>query len=322
MLFLLRLIIGLVIEGMVLWLTVGLDSVIDSMSASFGVMAAVYGIVAYFLGWIFVRLMEKFTASAWGVSVYDRLVNFCIFLAVGLWLLSWWNLRTLPGPEMIVPELYHEPAQTPVHEETLNFDYRGTSYGVKPQAEYELWGLVVTHNDIGAWYNYYHNEDSVNLKDLCVIWGDNVKGDFYQRMKYDSGEWTCYFQADKRADWLKFKPEELSNNHLIAADERVQDIIRRVRVGDQVHFQGYLASYGTADTPESQWRGTSLTRTDTGNGACETVFVKNIEILAPGNSGWYALAKNALIALFILLWFKVILFFFHHRKIIFNTEEN
>ncbi|MGI9235384.1 MAG: hypothetical protein ACR2RD_17260, partial [Woeseiaceae bacterium] len=46
---------------------------------------------------------------------------------------------------------------------------------------------------------------------------------------------------------------------------------------------GYLASYSNAGGGK---RGTSTTRTDTGDGACETVFVENFDIIDPTAGYW------------------------------------
>jgi hypothetical protein len=63
--------------------------------------------------------------------------------------------------------------------------------------------------------------------------------------------------------------------HMIPADEAVLKTLRNVRRGDLISLDGYLVSV----TGPGGWRwDTSLTRTDTGNGACEIVWVKRIEI--------------------------------------------
>ena len=41
-------------------------------------------------------------------------------------------------------------------------------------------------------------------------------------------------------------------------------------------------------------RGTSTTRDDTGDGACETILVDEFEIVQPGSSGWRAAMYAAL----------------------------
>jgi hypothetical protein len=61
--------------------------------------------------------------------------------------------------------------------------------------------------------------------------------------------------------------------------------LKSARVGDQVHFRGYLAEY-SHHHGFAFHRGTSVTRTDTGNGACETVYATDAEIVRTANRGW------------------------------------
>ena len=74
----------------------------------------------------------------------------------------------------------------------------------------------------------------------------------------------------------------MSNNHLISPDDVIRRQVAGVKVGDQVHVRGWLASYGTGGNR----RGTSTTREDTGDGACETIFVNDFEIVAPAFGAW------------------------------------
>ena len=61
-------------------------------------------------------------------------------------------------------------------------------------------------------------------------------------------------------------------------------------------MRGYLASYGTGAGAR---RGTSTTREDTGNGACETIYVEKFEIVAAASSGW-RLSMYGSLAVFLL----------------------
>jgi len=94
-----------------------------------------------------------------------------------------------------------------------------------------------------------------------------------------------------------FSADCLSNNHLLGADPVVSRTILKARKGDQIHLSGWLVSYGQKDT--SLRRGTSTVRTDHGDGACETVFVKEFEVLEPANLEMRALNKIS-IALMVL----------------------
>ena len=68
-----------------------------------------------------------------------------------------------------------------------------------------------------------------------------------------------------------------SNMHMIPARRSVERALKRLRVGDVVTLQGYLVD---ADHPSGwRWR-TSMSRTDSGNGACEIVYVESVSVAA------------------------------------------
>ncbi len=69
--------------------------------------------------------------------------------------------------------------------------------------------------------------------------------------------------------------ESSANMHLIPADRSVERSLGRVRAGDVVHFRGFLVNARMPDGGE--WR-TSTTRSDSGAGACELVWVEDLEI--------------------------------------------
>lgn len=66
-----------------------------------------------------------------------------------------------------------------------------------------------------------------------------------------------------------------SNMHMIPADAGVARQMRETRVGDIVEFSGSLVEARASDG--YIWR-SSLSRTDTGNGACELVYVQSFSI--------------------------------------------
>lgn len=193
---------------------------------------------------------------------------------------SYWASKQLPVVDEIVSEMELEPIQSPTRHRPFKFDYRGESYVVEPMADYELWGVVVTHNDITGMTDIVHTEDSVDIKDVCVVWGENIRSNDFHEVSYSSGDFTCYFSYQRP---IRFYHDQLSNNHLLSDDEQVRELIRNVRVGDQVHLKGMLVNYSRASNPGWQ-RKTSLTRKDTGGRACEVVFVSEFEILKDTNS--------------------------------------
>ena len=214
---------------------------------------------------------------------FDRLFSLLLGISVIGLSATWWMKSDLPDYRKITTELQNEPVQKASRVKPFDFEYRNRSYSIEPVADYELWGLVVTHNDIMGMTDITHDDDSVDIKDICVVWGDNVQNNDYRDVSYSSGDFTCYYQYDRPMD---FKHDQLSNNHLLSEDEEVRDRIRNIRIGDQVHLNGMLVNYSAAATPDWK-RNTSTNRIDTGNGACEVIFVEEFHVLRSTNSSAY-----------------------------------
>ena len=197
--------------------------------------------------------------------------------------LSWFEKGRLGKPAAMDPSLLREPVQGPTSREPFQFEYMGEVYNVRPFASYEIWGLVVTHNNTEGFGDIYHDATSVDTKDLCMIWGANLQGEDYRHADYWSGSWTCYVKVPAGRF---FAMEALSNSHLITDSDDIRERISQVRVGDQVRVSGLLVGYQAESNP-GFWRDSSLVRTDTGNGACEVIFVEDLEIIRKGTPLFY-----------------------------------
>jgi len=66
-----------------------------------------------------------------------------------------------------------------------------------------------------------------------------------------------------------------ANNHIISASAKVAKTIRGLRAGQVVKLRGYLVN---ATKPGGFRWPTSLSRTDTGNGACELFYVESAQV--------------------------------------------
>lgn len=202
-----------------------------------------------------------------------------------VWLLvSFWNRNDLPGEIAFVPELDDEPQQTKTRMKPFETQYKDVTYRVEPEYEYDLHGLVVSfrHHD-GKSRMHFHANDHLNMLDVCVVWGDSAKGRRLDRISFWNGIFTCNVETRDAVAWAAFDMTELSNNHLISDDDYIRDRVRDLRVGDQIRVQGYLASYSS---PNGGVRGTSTTRTDKGDGACETIYVEDFRIVQAATSYW------------------------------------
>jgi hypothetical protein len=132
-------------------------------------------------------------------------------------------------------------------------------------------------------WHYKRWQDFLNERDLCVMWGDNITSGVYKEMKFSSDSWTCWFSWTDSSVNGRFKPEAVSNNHLLIDNAVVRKVLMQSEIGDHIRIKGQLAEY--ANPANGFRRGTSTIRTDTGNGACETVYVTDFEIVKKANSG-------------------------------------
>jgi hypothetical protein len=203
-----------------------------------------------------------------------------------VWLLvSFWNRNDLPGNIDYVSALENEPQQTRTDERPFDVVFNEVDYRVEPEYEYDITGMVVSyrhHNEDNSRMHALAN-DHLNMLDVCVVWGDNPANERLDRINFWNGLFTCNFKTRDQQAWDAFNLNQISNNHLLSDDDFIRRQVKKIRVGDQIRVRGYLAGYTSAGGSR---RGTSTTRTDTGNGACETIFVEDFQILREATSFW------------------------------------
>lgn len=233
------------------------------------------------------------------------LVRFLLIGGVILLAAATWLRDSPPGRADLRQELYDEPVQVQVRKPAFRTAVNGVTYTVQPLYSYDLYGVIVSQHRADTWWDYLHRawNDSLNITDLCVVWGDNLRGADLSSISFSSGQFQCFWETRSEAAWKSFDPFQISNNHLLSDSPSIAKRLRATRIGDQVHFRGYLAEYSHSQGLDFK-RGTSIVRTDTGNGACETVYVEEFENLKPGGGPWRTLFWVALglLALGIVGW--------------------
>jgi hypothetical protein len=224
------------------------------------------------------------------------------------WVATYFLTDRLPSAEEISPELYSEPVQQAIDPQQFNIVYKDQVTSVTAVADYEIRGLIVSHNDPDVWYRFdlSHDEKSIDTRDLCIIWGDNLKTHKFAKVSYKNNDYSCSYRY--KYNDTGFNDAQLSNNHLITDNPAVRDTISSLNVGDQVYIKGKLVNYS-----EGRWsnfvRKSSLTRSDKGMGACEVIFVEEIKVIPASNHIFVLIHKLSFIALLVIIAFRVALFF-------------
>jgi len=212
-------------------------------------------------------------------------INNLLMIASALVLLvSCWNRNALPGDIDLLPSLDDAPRQSTTSHSPFDLQFDGSDYRIEPEYDYELHGLVVSfrHHD-GNSRMHVLADDHLNMLDVCVVWGTNASNGYLHAFDFWNGIFTCNFKTRDQAAWDAFDLTAVSNNHLLSDDPLIRRQVQKLRVGDQIRVRGKLASYVSGNGSR---RGTSTTRDDTGNGACETIYVESFQNLRPATSGW------------------------------------
>lgn len=228
-----------------------------------------------------------------------------IVVASFVWLVvAFWHRNELPGNIVLVDDIARDPEQRKSALAPFQANWDGLDYQVEPQYDYDLTGMIVSyrhHN--GNSRLHALSEDHLNMLDVCVVWGDSAANPYLDRIDFWNGIFTCNFQTRDREAWEAFDGTQISNNHLISDDPYIRDRVGDIRIGDQIRVRGQLASYVS---PSGSRRGTSTTREDTGDGACETIYVDEFDIVRPATSYWrwsmYVALLTFLASLVTYLW--------------------
>lgn len=201
-----------------------------------------------------------------------RTLNTLIFYtALALFLVSCWNRNNFPQAISLNEAAQGPPLQTATDAAPFSVTTNDTDYLIEPRYRYDLHGVVVSYGHHDGNYSLHRLwNDHLNVADICIVWGDNANGVDLNRFSFRNGKFTCNYSTSDPVAWERFREDQISNNHLLTEDEGLRARIGDVRIGDQVRVRGWLASYSNDDGFK---RGTSTTREDSGNGACETLYV-------------------------------------------------
>ena len=142
-------------------------------------------------------------------------------------------------------------------------------YFINAIAQFELEAKV-----LGKERYRFDKESDIAPYDLALGWGRMSDQAIVDKIEiWQSGRWF-YWKTDKYPIPRKEIERSASNMHIIPATDKVMDELDDLIVGEIIYLKGYLVS---TIAPKDGWRWkSSLSRTDTGGGACEVVWVEEL----------------------------------------------
>lgn len=184
--------------------------------------------------------------------------------------LHWYQSgRTIKHPPGIL--VAEAPLQTPL-EDALPFAH--DDFMLTPLADYEITARVLSKR------NYRFDASSaISPTDLALGWQYMSDSDVLQHLEIDQAG-RFYSYRTKKSDDFPFIPfdrlgVQSANTHIIPANKTIARQLSRVKKGQVITLRGYLVNVRRAKDGFT-WN-SSLTRTDSGAGACEVMWVSELD---------------------------------------------
>ncbi len=160
------------------------------------------------------------------------------------------------------------PLQGPI--ETGGAPFSVADFRLIPVADFQLEARVLGRRDYR-----YGTESQLSPMDLALGWGPMARDEVLRTIDIRQSN-RFYYWSTKALPIPRREIERNSANmHLIPAGEAVARELHRARTGKTVRLRGHLVNIERSDG--WRWR-TSLSRDDTGAGACEIVLVTLAEV--------------------------------------------
>jgi hypothetical protein len=197
-----------------------------------------------------------------------RWILVLLFVLAGWGAIHWWRQRPLlQAPGILAPDA---PQQVDLDSGARL--QRG-DITLPTRASFELTARVLSRED-------YHYDAGASLapEDLALGWGRMSDSAVLAKITISQSNRFYYWHVDAFPIPRREIETSSANMHMIPSDDLVRRSLARVRPGQLVHLKGFLVD---ASRPDG-WRWhTSMTREDTGDGACELVYVESADTVTP-----------------------------------------
>jgi hypothetical protein len=163
-----------------------------------------------------------------------------------------------------------DPVQEPTEQPPFEIETRKGKVTLDPRASFDVSAIVASDE-------HYRFDDGAFLVpvDLVMTWGKLPEEPY--KSKVDYGQITrYYFWRTSATDLdLHYIQTHSANMHMIPADDNVRRALLSVWSGDRVRVHGLLVN---ARRDDGFYWNSSLSREDDGPGACELVWVEEIQV--------------------------------------------
>ncbi len=139
------------------------------------------------------------------------------------------------------------------------------------RAHFDITARVLSHKDY-SWSEY----GKLIPEDLALGWGRMSDSTILAHIDISQSGRFYYWNVKEFPIPRREIETSSANMHMIPADASVKDQLEQVRTGQVIHLEGFLVD---ASRPGGWHWNTSMTRDDTGAGACELIYVESVDVV-------------------------------------------
>jgi hypothetical protein len=196
-------------------------------------------------------------------ALISIIASVLILVASAFWF--WFDPFVSVGPGMTAP---NDPVQENLNENGMMMV---DDFFLTPMATFQIEARVLSTQRYRS-----GRESDLSPLDLTLGWGPMSDETNLEKIDIRQSARFYFWKTDRFPIPRKDIETHSANMHMIPSNDRVESLLKQIKPGETVTITGKLVNVEAADG--WRWR-TSLTRNDTGNGACEIVYVEKVEII-------------------------------------------
>lgn len=151
----------------------------------------------------------------------------------------------------------------------VNFNLNG--YTITPLESFQIEARVLAAEQYSL-----GREADLSPVDLALGWGAMSDEAILKDIKISQSNRFYYWRVDEFPIPRREIETQSANMHMIPADPQIEKTLKSIRPGQIVKLSGELVQVNASDG--WHWK-SSLTREDTGAGACEIIYVKSLTVI-------------------------------------------
>ena len=160
------------------------------------------------------------------------------------------------------------------HQKKINFKknaYPYENFMITPLAEFQVVARVLSSKH----YNR-GRESELSPVDLALGWGPMSQPEIIEKFSIRQSNRFYFWKTDNFPIPRQEVITNSANMHLIPTSHYIEKRLKDIKIGQKVKFKGYLVRVDM----DSGWHWvSSLSRNDSGKGACEVVLVDDLSIM-------------------------------------------